>query len=753
MDNLPDLHEPLRRYFGFTTFRPLQEEIITGALRGDDSFVLMPTGGGKSLCYQLPGLLLPGVTLVVSPLIALMKDQVDALTAAGVPAATINSTITPTKVAHAKHLLREGKLKLLYVAPERLLLPDFLDLLAEYPPSLLAIDEAHCISEWGHDFRPEYRRLREVRRRFPDTPVIAMTATANERVRQDIVAQLTQQKEMTVYVAGFDRPNLFYSVRRKEKGLAQVAEMVGRHRGESGIIYSLSRAETEKTAAALRGMGFSALPYHAGMPHAERSANQEAFERDEVDIICATIAFGMGIDKPNVRFVIHTSLPKTIASYYQETGRAGRDGLPSDCLLLYGAGDRMRHLQFIFEKSDAADRQYAQTQLEEMAAFAETGECRRIILLRHFGEEYQQLMCGGCDNCVETDSVEIVDATTMTQMFLSTAVRLRQSFGAAYIIDILRGSQSKKILNNRHTELSTYGIGADKPREEWRWLASALIAEGFAKQRVDAYGAIGVTPSGWEVLKNAQKVVLKRRREAVQEKATTEKVRAGDIMLPPPNRRLMERLRALRKAIANRLDVPPFVILGDRTLQELSATLPADREALARVHGFGEVKIERHGDEFLNAIADALAEDHELTPIAPPKPVAPSVASSRGSATRPSASKEPAPKREKRPGPSDTVLATLALYRGGLSTPELVERRGLSLTTIENHLEELVAAGEIPVEDLVTPEKIDAIRAAFAEHGDGLLKPVREALGDGYEWIELRAVRAYDLRMAALGEV
>jgi ATP-dependent DNA helicase RecQ len=748
------LRRTLRRTFGFRSLREGQEEVIRSIVEGKDTLVIMPTGAGKSLCYQLPGAQLPGTTIVVSPLLSLMKDQVDKLQELGIGAAQVNSTLTTREETEVLEGIEKEQHEFVFVTPERLAQPGFLDTLKTNAIDVFVIDEAHCISQWGHDFRPSYLRLREAVEALGNPPVLALTATATPEVVDDILRQLGRE-DMQVISTGVFRENLRLEVIRaagEESKLHHLARLLGEIEG-TGIVYTSTVKDCEAVTDYLEGIGFDVARYHGRLGGTERHRNQDRFMAGELKAVVATNAFGMGIDKPNVRFVIHTSLPKTIASYYQETGRAGRDGLPSDCLLLYGAGDRMRHLQFIFEKSDAADRQYAQTQLEEMAAFAETGECRRIILLRHFGEEYQQLMCGGCDNCVETESVEIVDATTMTQMFLSTAVRLRQSFGAAYIIDILRGSQSRKILNNRHTELSTYGIGADKPREEWRWLASALIAEGYAKQRVDAYGAIGVTPSGWDVLKNAQTVVLKRRREAVQEKATTEKVRPGDIMLPIPNRRLMERLRALRKAIANRLDVPPFVILGDRTLQELSATLPADRDALARVHGFGEVKIERHGDEFLNAIADALAEDHELTPIAPPKPITPPAASSRGSATRASATKEPAPKREKRPGPSDTVLATLALYRGGLSTPELVERRGLSLTTIENHLEELVAAGEIPVEDLVTPEKIETIRAAFAEHGDGLLKPVREALGDGYEWIELRAVRAYDLRMAALGEV
>jgi len=445
--------DALRTHFGFDSFRPLQQEIVTGLLRGRNTFVLMPTGGGKSLCYQLPALLLPGLTVVVSPLIALMKDQVDSLREAGIAATFINSTLDGMEIDRRRRSVLDGETKLLYVAPERLLTPGFLSLLDNVDLSLIAIDEAHCISEWGHDFRQEYRQLATLRDRYPRTPVVAMTATANERVRADILQQLRFGDDSDVYVAGFDRANLRYSVQsRKKGGFAQITEVVKRHRGESGIIYCLSRAETEKIAARLDKNGFSALPYHAGLERGVRDRNQEAFERDEVNIICATIAFGMGIDKPDVRYVIHHSLPKNIMSYYQETGRAGRDGLPGECLLLYAAGDRARLMHFIQQMGDVGEQRVAMKHLAEMTAYAETGECRRKILLRHFGEEYPEEGCGNCDNCVNPERLEEVDATKMAQMLMSTIVRLRESFGMGYVIDVLCGSEARKILNNRHTE-------------------------------------------------------------------------------------------------------------------------------------------------------------------------------------------------------------------------------------------------------------------------------------------------------------
>lgn len=730
------LNEELRRYFGFSTFRPLQEEIITGLLQGENSFVLMPTGGGKSLCYQLPALLLPGLTVVVSPLIALMKDQVDTLREAGIAATFINSTLDLEEMDRRSDQVRRGEIKLLYVAPERLLTPNFLNLIDQVELSLLAIDEAHCISEWGHDFRVDYRHLSTLRERYPETTVIAMTATANERVREDILEQLQFGEETRTFVAGFDRPNLSYSVEpRSKQSFNQITRVVDRHRGASGIIYCLSRKETEKIATRLQKGGYRALPYHAGLERNERDRNQEAFERDETDIICATIAFGMGIDKPDVRFVIHHSLPKNIMSYYQETGRAGRDGLPSECLLLYARADRARLTHFISQVTDEFERRNSMKHLEEMTRYAETGECRRKVLLGHFGEEYPRESCENCDNCTNPEGVELFDATTMAQKFLSTVVRLRESFGMAYTIDVLRGSEAQKILSNRHTEISTYGIGRDQPKREWQWLGNALLGIGLVEQRVERYNTLHVTAEGWKVLTGTEKVVIKRQLARPVEKGGEQKRRRAGALPPLPERNqiLFEKLRILRKELAVKRGVPPFVIFGDRTLHGIASTLPRTIGEFLKVHGVGEGKASRHGEIFLEEVALFLEAHPETSPLS-------------AEAQRPIPAPLPPPDPDDL---GDSPLETGELLKRGLGPEQIATERNLSATTIEKHIIELIRHGVVrSLTSIVEQEKAEMIRAVFEEEGRTILRPVMDRIGEErVSWFELRAVRAYDQLM------
>ena len=732
--NTTDQHllEELRRSFGFDTFRPLQQEIVSGLLRGENSFVLMPTGGGKSLCYQLPALLLPGLTIVVSPLIALMKDQVDTLQEAGIAATFINSTLDPLEISHRRDQVLAGEIKLLYAAPERLLTSNFLSLLDRVDLSLIAIDEAHCISEWGHDFRVEYRQLASLRERYPDTPVIAMTATANERVREDILDQLRLGEDARIYVAGFDRPNLSYAVEpRPKQAFGLITEMIERHKGESGIIYCLSRAETEKIAGRLERAGYRALPYHAGLERGVRDGNQEAFERDETDIICATIAFGMGIDKPDVRFVIHHSLPKNIMSYYQETGRAGRDGLPSDCLLLYARSDRARLTHFIAQMTDDRERNISMRHLEEMTSYAESGECRRKVLLGHFGEEYPRENCENCDNCLNPTKTEEIDATKMAQMLLSTVVRLRERFGMGYTIDVLRGSENRKILNNRHTELSTYGIGTAHPKSEWQWLGNALLSADMIRQRVENYNTLHVTERGWRVLNGKEEFVVRRPVErAPSRDRSSRRGKRGLPELPLLNKELFEGLRRLRKELADRRGVPPFVIFGDRTLHEIAAALPKTTRDFLAIHGVGEGKARKHGETFLEAVALFVEAHPNIAPLS-------------------EAERNPAPTTPHTVDPdelNDSTIETGEFYRRGFGLEDIAIERNLSRSTIEKHLIDLIDHGVIDSLDrIVEDQKAALIREGFEEVGYEMLRPVMDHLGeDVVTFFELRAVRAVD---------
>jgi ATP-dependent DNA helicase RecQ len=597
-----DLLLTLKTTFGYGAFRPHQREIIEAALAGRDVLALLPTGGGKSLCFQVPALQRPGLTIVVSPLIALMKDQVDQLQAAGVAATYLNSTLGADEACSRLRGLHRGEFRLLYVAPERLMLDDWRDHLANWNVSALAIDEAHCVSEWGHDFRPEYRQIARLRKLLPGVPLMALTATATERVRADIVRHL-QLRDPAVFVASFNRPNLTYRVLAKDQPLKQIIEFVRKREDESGIIYCATRAAAERTAESLAGRGFSARAYHAGLEADERARNQERFLRDETRIICATIAFGMGINKPNVRWVIHHDLPKNIEGYYQETGRAGRDGLPADCLLLFSGGDAAKQSHFIEQITDDHEQQVARGQLRQMLHYAESAGCRRRELLAYFGETFAADSCAACDNCLEPR--ETCDGTIVAHKFLSCIYRIRQSgrlgAGLNHVIEVLTGAETEKIQRWGHDRLSTYGIGRDLARPAWAAIGRELMRLGHVAQAEGEYPILELSASGLEVLRTRATVTLTKPLASPKVKRVTH--REGEIEC---DEILFARLREVRKKLADERGVPAYIIFGDTTLRELARAYPVRVDQLEGITGIGEKKRAEYGATFVAAIADFL---------------------------------------------------------------------------------------------------------------------------------------------------
>jgi len=591
----------LKRYFGFTSFRPLQLEIIRETMAGRDVFALLPTGGGKSLCFQLPALMRPGLTVVVSPLIALMKDQVDALQAAGVAATFLNSSLAPGESRPRLRGLHQGEYRLLYVAPERLMLSGFLEDLKRWNVNLIAVDEAHCISEWGHDFRPEYRQLSQLRAHLPDVPLMALTATATTRVREDIVKQL-HLREPRIFVASFNRPNLTYRVVTKAKPSRQVLDFLRARSRESGIIYCQSRKGAESLADSLNANNIPARPYHAGLTHQERTGHQELFLRDEVRVICATIAFGMGINKPNVRFVIHYDLPKNVEGYYQETGRAGRDGLPAECLLLFSAGDAVKQQRFIEEKPPDEQR-VAREQLQQIIHYADSSECRRATLLKYFGETFALDNCGGCDNCLAPR--DTFDGTQAALKFLSCVFRVAQKSGFGvglnHIVEVLTGAESEKIRRWGHETLSTYGIGGEHGRAEWLAIGRELVRLGFVRQRADKFSVLELTDEGRVLLRERRKITLTK--PAVVPASPERRHRAGEIAC---DETLFERLRQLRKRLADERNLPAYIVFSDVSLRQMARYYPDTEDALARINGVGEKKLAEYGAVFLAEIGDYL---------------------------------------------------------------------------------------------------------------------------------------------------
>jgi ATP-dependent DNA helicase RecQ len=707
----------LKQYFGFTSFRPLQEEIIRDALDGKDVFALLPTGGGKSLCFQLPAMVRPGLTVVVSPLIALMKDQVDGLQAGGVPATFLNSSLAGGEGRSRLRGLHQGEYRLLYVAPERLMLSGFLSDLQRWKVNLLAVDEAHCISEWGHDFRPEYRQLANLRELFPTVPMIALTATATERVRRDIVTHL-KLRDPCCYVASFNRPNLTYRVFAKEQPYAQVLEFIRKRPRESGIVYCQARKTTENLASRLTDDGVRARPYHAGLTPGERTEHQELFLRDEVRVICATIAFGMGINKPNVRFVMHYDLPKNIEGYYQETGRAGRDGLPSDCVLLFSAGDVVKQLKFIEEKPDPKEREIAHAQLQQMIHYAETAACRRGELLAYFGEKFPAPDCGGCDNCLSPR--DTYDGTLAAQKFLSCVYRVRQQsgfdFGLNQIVEVLTGADTDKVREWQHQKLSTYGIGQENSRTEWKAIGRELVRLGLVRQAADKFNVLSLTSDGLGVLKHRTPVKLTRPVSAPEVKTH----KAGEIAC---DESLFEQLRQLRKRLADERAVPPYIVFSDVALRQMARDYPASEAQFARISGVGQKKLAEYGDIFLSEIASYLAKN-------------PRQIFADDSLSLPQA----VPARARLGG---TIVDTFRRFQAGDSVEAIAAARGLAASTVIGHLADALASGEqVELGRFLAAEQRAEIEAVFKQLGAAALSPVFEALGGRYDYGRLRLVRA-----------
>lgn len=721
--------EVLRQYFGYGSFRPLQEEIIGEVLAGRDTFVLMPTGSGKSLCYQLPALLLDGVTVVISPLIALMKDQVDGLRQNGINAAYLNSTLSPADQEGVYHFLRRKELDILYIAPERLGQPGFLRFLKdEVSVALLAIDEAHCISEWGHDFRPDYRQLGQLKQIFPETPVVALTATATKRVARDIVTQL-QLHSPKEFQASFHRNNLTYTIEPKINIEQQLLDFVRTRKEDSGIIYCHSRKRVDEVAAMLRAEGFGALPYHAGLSAEERRVHQERFIRDDVPIVVATIAFGMGIDKPNVRYVIHADLPANIERYYQETGRAGRDGLPSDCVLFYTYGDRMKHEFFIKQKDSEQERDIALWQLGQVIDFAESDQCRIQVLLHYFDEQFSPDQCQAkCDNCKrqqqrgqEGDAGQggvdqgSIDGTQIAQRILVTVARLNQRFGMAHIAKVLTGSRSKALLQYRHDKLPTYNSISEYSAQTVQFFVRELVRGGYLAVSGGQYPTISLTQRSQDILKQGKQVRLKlpptmqRWEVATQDAAIDQE--------------LLVLLKNLRKELADERGIPPYLIFSDVTLQEMASFFPQTAEQLLGVSGVGEQKFQTYGKQFLDVVT-VYCKSHGIQPI-------------------PRQQVQVVSKRSKPAKASSTVRETVALFQQGLSVEEIAAQRNLVSGTIVSHLEKAYVEGEeIALEKLVSPEKRAVVGRAFREHGTGALSPIKELLGEGYTYEDLRIVRA-----------
>jgi ATP-dependent DNA helicase RecQ len=705
--------QALQKYFGYSEFRHQQESIIQHVLNGQDVLTLMPTGGGKSLCYQLPAVLMNGLTIVISPLIALMKDQVDSLNVNGIPAAFLNSSQSPNEQQRITDQLKNNQIKLLYLAPERLFGSgnNLINFLKSLPVCLIAIDEAHCISHWGHDFRPEYLMLAGLKNEFPKVPVIALTATADQLTRKDILEKLDLKKPAE-FVSSFNRANITYRVLPKKNSFNQLLAFLKERKEDSGIIYCLSRKSTEELAADLKEEGFSAEAYHAGMEHADKARNQEAFLRDDVKIIVATIAFGMGINKSNVRYVVHVDLPKNIEGYYQETGRAGRDGLPSDALLLYSYGDASKLQRFARVEGNEEQSAIMLKKLDDMVRYSQLQTCRRQYLMQYFDEDFPD-NCGSCDICLS--EYEKFDATLIAQKALSAVARLKERFGSTYVIDLLRGSRNEKI-REEHKQLKTYGIGADISKADWHRYLRELVALGFLAVTDDAYPVLKLTAKSDAVLKGQQKV------ELIASQTIEEKQQE----IIPYEAGLLNELKLTRRDIAIHENVPAYIIISDAALMEMATYLPQTLDELRMISGFGDVKLARYGREFLVPVKN-YAIKHGLS----------------------SRIKQKSPKRERnakrerttttRRG-NDTRTETFTLYRSGKSVAEIATERGLAATTIEGHLSHFVQTGEMDVLELVQEEKIPAIQDAIESYGHDRLTPLKEVLGDNYTYGEIKAV-------------
>jgi ATP-dependent DNA helicase RecQ len=693
----------LNNTFGYEQFRLNQAEIVDSLVNGRDVLALMPTGGGKSLCYQIPAMVRPGVGVIVSPLIALMQDQVDALNLVGVKAAFINSSLNISQVRQIERQLFSGELDLLYVAPERLLTTNFLEMLGQLTVSLFAIDEAHCVSQWGHDFRPEYQQLSILHQHFPNVPRIALTATADQRTRFEIVQQLELQNAAQ-FINSFDRPNIRYAISEGQNSRDQLWRFLeSEHPNDAGIVYCLSRKKVEATAEWLQKKGRNALPYHAGLHQNTRQENQQAFLREEGLIIVATIAFGMGIDKPDVRFVAHLSLPKSIEAYYQETGRAGRDGEPSAAWMAYGLQDVIT-LRQMMQQSDALEayKQISQQKLDAMLGLCESTTCRRQLLLGYFDESLAK-PCGNCDNCLHPP--ETWDATEAARQALSCVYRSGQRFGVGYVIDILQGKSDARIQKNRHEQLSTFGIGEHLSIAEWRSLFRQLIAQGYLYVDHERFGGVRLTEKSRPLLKGEESLHARR---LIKPEKTKKAARAKVSTIHQP---LMDALKALRRSLADEQGLPPFVIFHDSTLIQMTEKRPTVLREMQFISGVGEKKLAQYGEAFIQVI-----KEHPL----------PQQVNTRF---------------------SDTVNESLLLFSKELSIETIASQRNLSEETVYGHLAEAIAAGMLDPLDVLPIEQddyhlISQTISSFVDEPQGRLKKIREVLGDEFSYGVIQCVIA-----------
>ncbi len=720
-----ELLAAMRRYWGYDSFLPLQARAMAAAMTDRDSLVVLPTGGGKSLCFQAPAVCREGLALVVSPLISLMKDQVDALRACGVPAATINSTLAPDERRRVAEQVRGGELKLLYTAPERLLSPTTLDFLKQQRLSLIAVDEAHCISAWGHDFRPEYRGLAVLKQAFPGVAVHAYTATATEHVQRDIVEQLGLV-DPQILVGSFDRPNLVYRVRRASNRFAQVCQLIEQRRGESGIVYCISRKEVDKTAAALVELGYRAVPYHAGMTDLERHRNQDAFLQERADVVVATVAFGMGIDKSNVRYVIHSGMPKSLEHYVQESGRAGRDGLEADCLLLYSGQDFTLWKRMI-EDGDAASAAGAVRSLEAMARFCDGVKCRHRSIVEHFGQQLERANCGACDVCL--GDLNLVDEPlVLAQKIVSCVARLQERYGADYTAKVLAGSAEQRIIDAGHDKLSTYALLGDHPLGVVRDWIEQLVSQGFML-KTGEFNVLGITESGRGLLKGqaAPQLLKPAPKRAAQRGGKGGATESPADSWEGVDRGLFDALRALRTGLAAEQGVPPYVVFGDAALRDMARRRPSTPAAFLAVRGVGEHKRDQYGAAFVETIvayctANAVAMDAG----------APNSAPFGGERLD-----------ERAAGPKMSAIASFAFFRRGASIDEVMEKLGRARSTVNSYLNEYLRHERVMdpspwIDDALARRIEDALEAA----GPGPLRPIFERLGGEISYDDIRIVAA-----------